>query len=76
MIPNNFTEELWSKLKAWAKGHADAGASPTREESVAAVRSFCQQLTGHADFLACDVVAFYAAEMLEMLTKFRAMPGR
>ncbi len=73
-MPNlhgNLPDEIWSRLKEWAKTQAAAQISPTNDECVAQVLQIAAEITGRPDTLRSDVVAFYANETAEMISKFR-----
>lgn len=67
----SFPDEVWCRLKAWAKIQAGGEASPTPDECALYVRTVVKDLTGDAGALRPDVVCFYAAETSEMVARFR-----
>jgi len=67
----NLPDEIWSRMKHWAKTQAGAQISPTIDECVAAVLHITAEITGRADSLRRDVVSFYANETAEMILQFR-----
>lgn len=75
LIRSNFPDEVWSRLKAWAKDQALANKPRTLEECTAQVESVAKDITGAERSLRPDVVAFYAAETLEMIARFQNEPG-
>ncbi len=72
LIPTNFPDQVWARLKAWAKLRAADGDQPTPEECAEEVLRASAHITGHRDSLRAEVVKFYAAETAEMVEKFRA----
>jgi hypothetical protein len=71
LFHGNFPDEVWSRLKAWAKVQAEAYVSPTIDECVACVERIATEITGRNDSLRSDVVSFYATETAEMVARFR-----
>lgn len=67
----NFPDDVWGRLKAWAKIQAQAPAVPTNEECAAYVRFCTEEITGRSDMLPAEVVNFYAAETVEMIERLR-----
>jgi hypothetical protein len=65
-------DEIWARLKTWAKTQAASTAQPSLEESEAYVRRICGELTGRPSVLPPGAVAFYASELRDMVAKFRA----
>jgi hypothetical protein len=70
-LTGNLPDEIWSRLKAWAKIQAQAGVSPSVAECAAHVERLSKELTGYADSLRSDVIEFYAAETSEMIARFQ-----
>jgi hypothetical protein len=70
-VPSNLPDAVWSRLKGWAKTQALVEETPTNEQCRAQVRQAVAEFAGDRDALRPDVVAFYAAEALEMIAKFR-----
>lgn len=71
----NLPDQVWSRLKQWAKTQAGAQLSPTNDECVAQVCRITVDITGRADGLRREVISFYADETVEMIAKFRAQSG-
>jgi prephenate dehydrogenase len=71
LFNGNFPDEVWSRLKAWAKIQASGPVSPTSDECVACVERIATEITGQTNSLRRDVVTFYAAETAEMIARFR-----
>jgi hypothetical protein len=71
LFHGNLPDAIWTQLKAWAKIQADADLSPRNDECVAQVLHITSNITGRADTLRPEVVAFYANETVEMIEKFR-----
>jgi hypothetical protein len=67
----NFPDEVWGRMKAWAKIQAQAPAVPSIDECAAYVRFCTEEITGRADILPAEVVNFYAAETLDMIDRLR-----
>lgn len=67
----NIPEELWGRLKAWAKIKAHVDEPPTLADCAAWVENVCTNITGRAGVLPPDQVAFYAAETVAMIARFR-----
>lgn len=72
LIPMNFPDQVWARLKAWAKLRAADGDQPSRDECAEEVLRASEHITGQRDTLRAEVVKFYAAETAEMVEKFRA----
>jgi hypothetical protein len=70
-VPSNFPDEVWNRLKAWAKNQAHGGCLPERDECLAVVERIAREITGRAGALRPDVVLFYASETADMAAKFR-----
>lgn len=70
-IYDNFPDEVWNRLKAWAKVRAASDGSPTLEECAAYVRSVSKDITGNSEALRPEIVSFYAAETADMVVRFR-----
>ena len=68
----NFPDEMWARLKTWAKAQAASNLEPSIDECEAYVRHVCGELTSKPSVLGPDVVAFYAREARDMIVKFRA----
>ena len=68
----NFPDEIWARLKTWAKAMAAANAEPSIDECEAYVHHVCGEITSNPSVLGPDVVAFYAGEARDMIVKFRA----
>ena len=68
----NFPDDVWGRMKAWAKIQAQAPAVPSIEECAAYVRFCTEEITGRTDMLPEEVVNFYAAETAEMIERLRA----
>lgn len=71
----NLPDQVWSRLKDWAKKQAAAQISPTHDECVAYVQQAAADITGRSDSLRGDVIIFYAGEVAEMISKFRSNNG-
>ena len=67
----NFPDEIWARLKTWAKAQAVSNAAPSIDECEAYVRHVCGEIASNPSVLGPDVVAFYAREAREMIVKFR-----
>lgn len=70
-MPPNFPDEIWARLKTWAKAQAVSPAEPSIQACESYVRHICAQIAGDHDLLRPDVVAFYGRETLDMIAKFR-----
>lgn len=68
-------DEIWCRLKQWAKIQAQEQASPSNDDCVAQVLCITAEITGRMDGLRRDVVTFYANETAEMIAKFRGPSG-
>ena len=64
-------DEIWTRLKTWAKAQAASPLEPSFNECENYVRRVCLEITGAPNALRPDVVAFYASEARELATKFR-----
>jgi hypothetical protein len=71
----NVPDEIWNRLKQWAKSQAGEQVSPTIDECVSRVLDVAAEVAGRPDSLRRDVVSFYAAETAEMIAKFRDDDG-
>ncbi len=71
-VHGDFPDEIWKRLKEWAKAQAHAQLSPTNAECVAQVLLIAADLTGRRDILRGDVVTFYANETAEMVLRYSA----
>ena len=67
----NFPDDVWGRLKAWAKIQAQAPAVPSSEECAAYVRFCAEEITGRSDMLPTEVVYFYATETVDMIERLR-----
>lgn len=72
ILENSLPEEVWGRLKTWAKARAHAAASPSIEECAEYVRETVRSITGREDALRTDAVRFYAAEAFEMIANLSA----
>ena len=73
-VRGNLPDRLWARLKEWAAARAFDAQPVSLEQCVDVVHRLCRELTGNADVLRPDVVAFYAGETEEMVAAFlRAM---
>lgn len=68
----SFPDAIWSRLKAWARIQARDGRRRSAEECMAQVEMVVRDITGYADSLRPEVVAFYAAEAAEMIARFES----
>jgi hypothetical protein len=77
LFQGNFPDEVWCRLKAWARKKASDGESPTLSDCAAQVERIASEITGFPNSLRADVVNFYAAETAEMILRFRedVQPG-
>jgi hypothetical protein len=71
LTPLNFPDEIWTRLKTWAKTQASACAEPSLQECATYVRRICGDIAGDQNALRPDVVAFYAREAQSMIERFR-----
>lgn len=71
LINGNFPDEVWGRLKAWAKVQAHGSGCPTIDECASYVEHIAKEITGCAGSLPGDVVRFYAAETAEMIAVLR-----
>ena len=69
---NSLPEEVWGRLKAWAKGHARAATSPSADECTAYVRDTVRLITGHENAMRTEAVRFYSGEALELIALYAA----
>ena len=65
-------DAIWNRLKAWARSQARDGQPRSAEECVAQVELVVREITGYANSLRPEVVAFYAAEAAEMIARFES----
>jgi hypothetical protein len=72
LVPANFPDLVWGRLKAWAKVQSAAAAFTSLDECLAFVKHAAEAISGRPDMLRREVVEFYAAETLEMIAKYRA----
>ncbi|HEY9180184.1 MAG TPA: hypothetical protein VIO32_05660 [Candidatus Baltobacteraceae bacterium] len=72
LIHSNFPDDIWQRLKAWAKIQAHASESPSEDDCIQYIRKIVADVAGAAKALPEPVVLFYAAETLEMIRSFRA----
>jgi hypothetical protein len=72
LIRGNFPDEVWGRLKAWAKVQAQGSSSPTVDECAAYVEHTAKEITGRPNALPLEVVRFYAAETAQMIASIRA----
>jgi hypothetical protein len=72
LFEGNLPDEIWSRLKCWARIRAETDAPLTVEDCVAHVIGTVKDITGRPDALPPDVVTFYANESAEMVDRFRA----
>lgn len=77
MLPfqGNLPDQIWGRLKEWAKVQARTETSPTHDECVAQVQRIIRVITGRTDSVRHDVVTFYANETAEMIAGFREPNG-
>jgi len=76
LIPTNFPDQVWARLKTWAKVRAAQAGKPSVDECVEEVGRASEDITGRRDTLRAEVVKFYAAETADMVEKFRShLPG-
>jgi hypothetical protein len=75
LVRGNFPDEVWGRLKAWAKVQAQGCCSPTVDECAAYVEHTAKEITGRPNALPIDVVRFYAAETAEMIASIREAAG-
>ena len=68
---DNFPEDVWGRLKAWAKIVSVAPEAPTLEQCAAHVRRVATEISGLTAPLRPDVVEFYASETLQMIARLR-----
>lgn len=68
---SSLPDQVWSRLKTWARRQADGGATRNFEECHAQVQRAVHEVTGYADSLRAGVVDFYAQETREMIERFR-----
>jgi hypothetical protein len=71
LIPDNFPERVWARLKAWAQSISECQENPTFDQCAAQVERIVADVTGVPNLLRPDVVEFYANETLEMIARFR-----
>ena len=71
LLHQNFPDEIWAALKAWAKVIAQGPETPTLDECSACVERVAKEITGIPNLLRPDVIAFYAAETCDMIAMFR-----
>lgn len=71
LIRGNFPDEVWGRLKAWAKVQAQGAVSPTIDECAAYVEHTAKEITGRPNVLPLDVIRFYAAETVQMIASIR-----
>jgi hypothetical protein len=69
--PLNLPDEIWERLKTWAKAQACSAVHSSLNECEVHVRRVCREITGNSDALRDDVVAFYAREAHQMIFKYR-----
>lgn len=69
---SNLADDIWTRLKTWARAQASLSAQPSLDECERYVQGVCSQLTGKPNALRPDVVAFYASETREMIAAYRA----
>jgi hypothetical protein len=62
-------DEIWRRLKDWAKDRAGVEEALSHDDCRAQVVRIIREITGHADLLRADLVAFYASEVAEMVEK-------
>jgi hypothetical protein len=72
LIHGNFPDEIWQRLKAWAKIQADGSESPSEDDCAQYVERLAQELGGSPKTLPDAVVRFYAVEVLDMIRNMRA----
>lgn len=75
--PKNLPDEIWNRLKEWARARAAspcADDTPGSDDYHARVADIVKEVTGRRDGVPADVAAFYARETAEMVMIFRAEP--
>ena len=72
LIHSSFPDDVWQRLKAWAKIQAHAPESPSEDDCIRYIQKIVGDLAGAAKALPEPVVQFYAAETLEMIRSLRA----
>lgn len=72
LIPDNFPDQIWVALKAWARSIAQDAVTPGDDACRIEVERIAREITGVPNILRPDVVAFYAVETAEMIAKFRS----
>lgn len=65
-------ERIWAQLKAWARDHAHDVPPPGFDEALIEVKRVSREAS--SVLLQEDVVAFYAAETVEMMERARDLP--
>jgi hypothetical protein len=70
-LHGNFPDEVWARLKAWAKAACARPDRPTVEECSDEVERIAAEITGIPNVLRPEVVNFYARETVEMTARFR-----
>lgn len=71
LIRGNFPDEVWGRLKAWAKVQAQGTGSPSIDECAAYVEHTAKEITGRPNVLPSELIRFYAAETAQMIASIR-----
>lgn len=72
LIHDNFPDEVWARLKAWAKVVARGSEVPSTDDCALHVERLAREITGIPNALRAEVVQFYASETAEMIARYRA----